>query len=366
MTESIYSNINGTIVFIIVLSVLIIVHEWGHFITAKKLGVKVERFSVGFGPKLFSVLRNGTEFMVCAIPLGGYVKMAGDERNSCKGSPDEFFSKTPGQRALIILNGPVVNYVMAYVCLVIVFMLGFPELSNKIGDLVENYPAQQAGLLKGDTIVSVDGKSVASWSDVQAYIVESQGETIDFALERNGERIVKTVSPRIEERQNIFGQLKETRFVGISPAEEIVQLKTGFAQSFVKGWEKLSEITVMTYKALYFMATGSMSAKESVTGPIGIFYIIKSAAELGMAHLLLIVGVISASLAIFNLLPVIPLDGGHLFLLAVEKLRGRALSPRIDEAIARVGFTLIILLAIYVFYSDFSRFGWIDKIKDMF
>src|SRR5512134_1374915 len=99
MTESMLSNINGTVVFVIVLSVLIIVHEWGHFITAKKLGVKVERFSVGFGPKLFSRMHNGTEFLVCTIPLSGYVKMAGDERSTCKGAPDEFFSKTPGQRA---------------------------------------------------------------------------------------------------------------------------------------------------------------------------------------------------------------------------------------------------------------------------
>ena len=122
----------------------------------------------------------------------------------------------------------------------------------------------------------------------------------------------------------------------------------------------------MTYKAIYFMLTGSMSAKESVTGPIGIFYIIKSAAEMGISHLLFIVGVISASLAIFNLLPVIPLDGGHLFLLGIERLRGKSLPAKIDEMIARVGFSLIIMLAVYVFYSDFVRFGWIDKIKSIF
>ena len=122
----------------------------------------------------------------------------------------------------------------------------------------------------------------------------------------------------------------------------------------------------MTYKAIFYMLTGSMSPKESVTGPIGIFYIIKKAAEMGFSHLLFILGVISASLAIFNLLPVIPLDGGHLFLLGLEKMRGRTLPAKIDDAIARVGFSLIICLALFVFYTDFARFGWLDKIANIF
>ena len=136
-------------------------------------------------------------------------------------------------------------------------------------------------------------------------------------------------------------------------------------ESFGRAFKKLVEITVLTYKSIYFMLTGTMSAKDSVTGPIGIYYIVKTAAEMGFSHLLYIVGIISASLAIFNLLPVIPLDGGHLLLLGIEKMRGRALSAKIDEAISRVGFSLIICLALFVFYSDFLRFGWIDKIMGL-
>ncbi|HLF18071.1 MAG TPA: RIP metalloprotease RseP [Candidatus Omnitrophota bacterium] len=364
--EQVIANIQSIVIFIVVLSVLIIVHEWGHFITAKKLGVKVERFSVGFGPKLFSRMHNDTEFLVCAVPLGGYVKMAGDERSQCKGTSEEFYSKSPGHRSLIVFNGPLVNFFLAYFCLVIVFMLGFPDLSNKVGELIEDYPAQQAGVQVGDQILKVDGQAVESWSDVQKLISESQSSTLELDVLREAQPLKISVVPKVVERKNIFGQLKTVRMVGISPAEEIIALKCGFFESFGKAYDKLVEITVMTYKAIYFMLTGSMSPKESMTGPIGIFYIIKSAAEMGMAHLLLIVGVISASLAIFNLLPVVPLDGGHLFLLAVEKVRGKALPPRIDEYVARFGFSLIILLAIYVFYSDFARFGWIDKIKGIF
>ena len=166
--------------------------------------------------------------------------------------------------------------------------------------------------------------------------------------------------------KNIFGQSKVARLVGIRPAEEIVSLKYDFGTSVVKSLQKLVEITVITYKTLYFMLTGTMSAKDSVTGPIGIFYIIKSAAEMGFNHLVFILGMISASLALFNLLPIVPLDGGHLFFLALEKLRGKTLPEKIDEYIVKIGVSLFILLALFVFYSDFSRFGWIDKIKKFF
>ena len=127
----------------------------------------------------------------------------------------------------------------------------------------------------------------------------------------------------------------------------------------------MGKITGMTYKAIFAMLTGSMSVKENVTGPIGIFYYLQKAAEMGTSYFLLFLGVISASLAIFNLLPVIPLDGGHLLLLGIERLRGRALSARADEYVAKAGFSLIVLLAVFVLYSDFSRFGFIDKIKQL-
>ncbi len=366
MIEALIANIKSTGIFVAVLSVLIVVHEWGHFMTAKKLGVKVERFSLGFGPKLFSWMMGGTEFLICLFPLGGYVKMAGDTREECKGTPDEFYAKSPGHRALIILNGPVVNFILAYVCLVGVFVLGFPDMSTKVGEVMKDYPAQIAGVELNDKIIKVDQKEVANWTEMQSGITRSTGKNIEITILRNNKELVLTISPKVEELKNVFGQVKETKIVGIRPTKDIITNKYSLPVAIVKGYEKLSEITVMTYKSLYFMLTGTMSAKESMTGPIGIFYIIKSAAEMGFNHLLFIVGVISASLAIFNLLPVIPLDGGHLFLLGIERLRGKALSPKIDEYIARFGFSLIILLAVFVFYSDFSRFGFIDKIKHLF
>ncbi|OGX27736.1 MAG: hypothetical protein A3D10_02910 [Omnitrophica WOR_2 bacterium RIFCSPHIGHO2_02_FULL_48_11] len=365
MDIAILSFLKNTGIFAAVLSVLIVVHEWGHFITARKLGVKVERFALGFGPKLFSWVYDGTEFLLCLIPLGGYVKMAGDERANYHGAPDEFFSKSPGQRALIVLNGPVVNFVLAYVCLCFVFMLGYPDLAPKIGKVLENYPAQAAGLKPGDKVLSVNTQAVETWTDVQRNIAESKGSEIVFVILRDDKEIQKAIKPKIEDRKNIFGQRKTTPAVGIVPEEEIVVFKYPFGESLVRAYKKLVEVTVLTYKSIYYMITGSMSAKESMTGPIGIFYIVKAAADMGFSHLLYIVGIISASLAIFNLLPVIPLDGGHLFLLALEKIRGKALPEKVDEAIARLGFSLIICLALFVFYSDFSRFGLFEKISNI-
>ncbi len=352
----------SVLVFIIVLSILIVVHEYGHFAMAKFLKVKVERFALGFGPKLFSRMHDGTEFALCLIPLGGYVKMAGDERAHCCGKSDEFYTHSPGHRSLIVLMGPIVNFILAYLCFVVVFLIGFPAMSPKVGELIDKYPAQAAGMQVGDKILRIDSKNIESWEDMQQYVTASTTPVLNFVVLRSGQEIPVAISPRIEKLENIFGQKENIRLVGIRPTEDLVLLKYGPGESLVKSYEKLREITFTTYKALYRMATGAMSAKDSMTGPIGIFYIIKRAAELGFTYVVFIMGIISASLAIFNLLPFPVLDGGHLVLCAFEKIRGHPLSQNIDDAINRVGVGLIICLAVFVFYSDFVRFGIIDKV----
>ncbi len=456
MIGSIISNFQSVMVFVAVLSVLIIVHEWGHFITAKRLGVDVQRFALGFGPTLFSKVYHGTTYMINAIPLGGYVKMAGDERSECQGKPGEFYSKPIGHRSLVVLNGPAVNFILAYISFVFVFMIGYPgqsttiselvdggpaqiaglqvgdkitalnskgiygwlnlekklegtesepmevtvqrgdeivtktmtpnvisrpnlvgrsrmvrdlgidNLPNIVGGLIEGYPAEEAGLQGGDRIVEIDTKEITSWTDVRDEVANSTGKKIVLKIVRDGQVLIKAITPKIDMRENEDGQKVEQRKIGIGPQQELDLYKFGFGGSLVHAGEELIYITVLTYESLFRMITGAISAKESVTGPVGIFYIVKGAAEEGISHLLFILGVISASLAIFNLLPVIPLDGGHLFLFGIEKIRGKALPPKVDEYIANFGFGLIILLAMFVFYSDFVRFGWIENILRWF
>ena len=185
-------------------------------------------------------------------------------------------------------------------------------------------------------------------------------------LLRKGQTITKEIKPRVEMLKDESGISKQVHRIGIGPARHIGLYSFDFVSALGNSVEELTFITVTTYKSILKLITGSSDAKDSVAGPIGIFYIVKGAAEEGLSHVLYILGVISASLAIFNLLPVIPLDGGHLFFLGIERIRGKALPAKADEYIAKVGFGLIILLAIFVFYSDFSRFGWIDKIKALF
>jgi len=364
------------IIFIFILSILILVHEWGHFMTARKCGVKVEQFALGFGPRLFGWMHDGTEFCLCAIPLGGFVKMAGDERDKCLGSKDEYFAKSAAQRALIILMGPVVNLILAFACFWVVFMIGYVDMDKSsqqvapvVGQVLEHSPAQQAGLKLGDRILSVDHHSIAHWTELQYLVTHSTVHRLNLVIKRQTQEISLNITPEETNQQDIFGRQHKTRRIGVAPvainnAKDIVITRYGFVESFRKAGEELLSIAVKTYSALYEMAIGARSPKEAM-GIVGMFFVIKFALTIGFSFVLHIVGVISASLAIFNLLPVIPLDGGHLFLIALEKIRGRALSMKTDQFIAKAGFTLIIMLALFVFYSDFERIGLIDKIREV-
>ncbi|MBF0619253.1 MAG: site-2 protease family protein [Candidatus Omnitrophica bacterium] len=366
------------LIFVVILSVLILVHEFGHFWTARKLGVRVEEFALGFGPKLFSWTRNGTEYRLCAIPLGGYVKMAGDERIRVQGKPDEFFSKPVGHRALIALMGPVVNFIFAYLCFCIVFMVGLVDLDAssknvpaKVGKVMAASPAERAGLHVNDLVLQIDGKPVSNWGEMQDDVMASKGKARTLLVSREKKNIEIHVTPEFQQTKDIFGKEHEVSRIGIQPgnpdsSEHLVIRKYGFLPSFIEAGKELWSVTARTYEALWEIVTGQKSAKEGMTGLIGIFFVIKFATAVGFAFLLHVVGVVSASLAIFNVLPLIPLDGGHLALLGLEKLRGRPLSDRTDDILGKVGFALIIMLALFVFYLDFERIGLIDKVRHFF
>jgi regulator of sigma E protease len=366
------------LIFAFILGLLIVVHEAGHFFMARRLGVRVEEFAFGFGPKLWGWKKGDTEYRVCAIPLGGYVKMAGDERSSCKGAAQEFFSKPVGHRALIILMGPVVNYFLAYVCFVIVFLIGAIDLDAsskavvaKVGKVMAGSAAQQAGFIENDMVLMIDGKKILNWAEMQDVVMASDGKTLQVMVERSGQEVALKVSPRLEKTRDLFGREHQVARIGIQPrqlekADHLVVKRYGFIESCWRGGQELLTITVKTYVALWEIVTGQRSAKEGMTGLIGIFFIVKFAAAIGFSFLLHIIGVISASLAIFNVLPLVPLDGGHLAFLGLEKIRGKGLSVKTEDVIAKVGFGLFIALALFVFYVDFERIGLIDKIIGFF
>ena len=354
------------IIFFFILSVLIVVHEFGHFIIAKRIGVRVEQFSLGFGKVLFKKKRAGTEYSLSAIPLGGFVKLAGDNLEEYKGKPDEYFSQPPGKRFWIIFFGPLLNYILGILLFWLIFFVGYPTFTAKIGGLIDDYGAKVAGLQVGDEITAIDGRKTENWEDLQKIIrSKKQAESVNVSFLREGKQ--SSVSVRLKEKvlENQAGQKRKASLLGITPFDKIIKVRHGFFESFGLGLAKAWDLTVITYIALGRLVTGSLSMRESMTGPLGIFFITSKAAQLGVVAVLHLMAVLSLSLAIFNLLPLPILDGGHIALLAIEKIRGKFLSLKADDIINKLGLSFIIFLVVLVTYNDIVRnFG--DKLSKIF
>jgi len=352
--------------FIIVLSILVIVHEFGHFIVAKKMGVRVEKFSIGFGPEIAGITKGDTRYSISIIPLGGYVKLAGETPlEGAKGEKWEYLSRTVGERMRIIFAGPLLNYILAFLIFSFVFMAGSPTLTSRIGKVMPGYPAESAELKADDKILNINGKDVVYWEDVTKIVHASKNMEMKLLVERDGKREAFLVTPTSQDTKTIFGSKKNISIIGIAPSDEVVYVKYGFFKSIYMGAERLWTLTYITCKALWASITGAIPVKESMTGPIGIFYITGQAAKLGIVYLLQLMGVLSASLAIFNLLPVPVLDGGHILFLTIEKIRKKPVSVKMQEGITQVGMSLLIALMLFVFYNDFVRFEIFEKIAHL-
>ena len=353
------------LVFILILSLLIVVHESGHFIAARRAGVRVEEFSLGFGPQLFAKKINGTKYSLSLIPLGGYVKMAGDVLNECKGNSDEYFSKSPGVRFQIIFCGPLLNYILGFLFFWFILFAGYPTLTTKVGGLIDGYGAQAAGLQVADKIIAVNGQKVASWEDLQDQIQQNKSKgSIGLSVIRNNQEMSFNVAVKSKVLDNQLGEKKALGIIGITPFDEVVEIRHGFIESAYLGLMKTVDLTVMTYKGIWRLASGKMSMRDSMTGPLGIFFITSKAAKLGIIAVMHLMAVLSVSLAVFNLLPLPILDGGHIFLLGLEKLRKKTLSIKAEQVINNIGVSLMILLAVLVTYNDILRlYG--DKISKL-
>ena len=355
------------IYFLIVLSILVLIHEFGHFIVAKKIGVRVEKFSFGFGPKLFSIKKGDTEYQVCAILLGGYVKMGGDEPGEkLSGQKWEFLSRNIIDRFNIIFAGPLLNYILAFLIFSVIFMFGSPTLTTEVGSLLNDYPAVKSGIQEGDKVISVDGKNVRYWEDMTVIIHKHLEGPIKLKVQRKNAVMDFEVKPIIREMKDIFGKSTKIALLGIAPSQKIENVRYGFFESFGMGFKKLMDLTAITYKALWSILTGKLSLKESMTGPIGIFVITGKAAQMGLIYLVHLMGLLSASLAIFNLLPLPVLDGGHILFLIIEKLRGRPLSLRTQEVVSNMGVIFLIALTVFIFYSDIMKFGLFKEMAKFF
>lgn len=355
------------LIFLAMLSILILVHEFGHFIVARRLGIRVEKFSLGFGPKLFGIKGKQTEYTICAIPIGGYIKMAGDTRESSTGKRDEFLSRPKRDKAKVIIMGSVFNYILSFFCFWAVFFIGFPVMTSKVGGLIDDMPAKRAGLQVGDRIVSVDDQKTEYWEDVAAIIHDKkQGENVHLFIDRDGEEINMSIEPEFRKTKNLLGEEINIGLVGITPSEETIIVKYGLFESLRMGSRRLIGVTSLTFQAVCRMASGRLSFRESMTGPLGIFFESNKAIKFGPVALIHLTALLGVSLAIFNLLPVPILDGGHLFFLFLEHIRGKALSERTEEFLNRISLTLLLVLVAFVFYNDFIKYKIIDRVVKFF
>lgn len=350
------------LIFLFVLSVLVVAHEWGHFFMARRVGIRVEKFSIGFGPIIFGRKKGETEFVISLLPLGGFVKLAGESPEEATGKEWEFQSKSPLQKFMVVLAGPLMNAGLAFFIFAAVFCLGFPALTAKIGKVMEGTPAEGAGILQGDRVLAVNGQKVALWEELLREVHEPREEIV-LTVDRRG--LVRDIPlrPQIHAARDLLGRKVSVSFVGVAPSNEVVYLKSPLPQALVRAAERVWSLTIMILLSLWLMISGALPFKDSVTGPIGIFFMTQQAAQMGVGHLLYFMGSLSVSLFVLNLLPIPVLDGGHLLFLLIERLKGSPLKTAVKERMTQVGLALLLVLMTFVIIQDIQRFSILENIQ---
>lgn len=444
--------------FIIVLGVLIFFHEFGHFLVARLFGVGVEKFSLGFGPRLIGKKIGITDYRISAIPLGGYVKMVGEEPDaeiSPAELPFSFTHKHVAKRMLIVAAGPVFNIFLAIFIFFVFFaitgiddikpyirqvqpgsvaqkaglqvndlilsvdgtsveawydideaitgsngnlltlgidrngslieievkpalkqgmdLLGdsisyydigisaFPELKAIVGDVSAGFPAEKAGLKKGDQIVSINGLPIENWQQMQTIISSSGGAELTISVNRNEEVFTVNLTPQHVETKNHLGKSEKRYLIGIStqpldiPEADLVTKRLNPVQAALKSIERTYSVCVLMVRSVVKMIDGSIP-KENLGGPIMIAKMAGDQAKQGFDKLVQFIAFISINLAIINLLPIPVLDGGHLLFFSIEAIKGRPVSIKVREVAQQVGLFILIMLMILVFYNDITRF----------
>lgn len=333
----------------IVLGVLVLVHEWGHFIAAKLCGVRVDVFSIGFGNRLWGVKRGDTDYRISALPLGGYVRMAGDNPvEERTGAAYEFLSRPRWQRFLIAIAGPATNIILTFLIFWGIYVF-VGTLPSRIGEVEPGMPAAKAGMQTGDLVVSMDGKPVDTWSALVDGIRNSQGRAIQFVVQRDGKDLPLTVTP---------GQLKDSDgqtawMVGVSRPPAKYQ-----RHGLVTAAQDAAGETVYETRQIGSVLVGLFNGKVSVhdlAGPVGIVQLSGEAAKSGPMTLLELTAAISLNLGLLNLLPIPILDGGHVLMLAIEGLLRRELSLTFKERFVQVGLVFLLSVFAFVMYSDILR-----------
>ena len=345
--------------FIIVLGVLIFFHELGHFLVARFFGVGVEKFSLGFGPRLIGKTVGMTDYRVSLIPLGGYVKMVGEEPDSEIEPyliPQSFTHKSVFKRFLIVAAGPMSNLLLAVVIFFLVFQTsGTYVLRPLVGEVDTPSVAARAGLQKDDLVVAIDGIDITSWEEMAAQISNSQGRSMSFVVERTGQRLTVDLVPELKTTQNLFGEDIERYVIGIRSAGDVIPRELSLVESVQMSVARTWEITELTVLSVVKLIQGKLPA-ATLGGPIKIAQMAGAQAREGVINLLIFTAVISINLGILNFLPIPVLDGGHLMFFVIEMISRRPVSIKIREIAQQFGIFLLLMLMIFVIYNDIVNF----------
>ncbi|MCP3900482.1 MAG: RIP metalloprotease RseP [Desulfobacteraceae bacterium] len=348
---------NSVLALLILICILVFFHELGHFLVAKWCKVGVETFSIGFGPKIFKKKYGETIYCISAIPLGGYVKMVGEEQGATV-SPEEisrsFTHKKLYQKSLIVAAGPVFNFLLSILVLYIVFQIsGASYLKPVIGEVTENSPAYKAGIQSGDIVKEVNSKKIKAWSDFSLLVDASKGEKLEILFERSNEKkIAVSIKPELTNYKTIFKEDKKRYVIGVRASGENVHESLNPIQAFKYSLDINWYIVKMTVISIGKMINGDISFKENVGGPIKIAQAAGKAAKQGVTDFVFLLAGLSISLGIINLFPIPVLDGGHLMFFAIEAVTGKQTSEKIREKANQVGIFVLVLLMIFVFYND--------------
>ncbi len=344
--------------FILVLSGLIFVHELGHFLVARGLGIRVLKFSIGFGPRVWGIVKDKTDYCISAVPLGGFVKMLGevpDEPVDEADIPVSFSHRPVWHRAAVVIAGPLFNLLFAWLVFVLILLFyGDPVMLPEIGQVQPDSPAAAAGITAGDRILSVNGVEVNSWDDVSDRIKGSDGRPVTLLLDRKGRAVSVTVVPKLKTLKNVFGEDVQVPVIGVVASGNLVVEKVNPFSALWKGFVRTWDMIVLTVEG-FIKIFENVVPVSSLGGPIMIAQMAGQQAEQGMLNLFFFMAILSINLGILNLLPVPVLDGGHLVFFLIEAIIGHPLSVKQMQFAQQVGFAILGSLMLLVFYNDIAR-----------
>ena len=345
----------------ILLGVLIFVHELGHFILAKLSGVRVLKFSLGFGPKLVGKKIGDTEYLISMLPLGGYVKPLGeavDEEIAEADRPYALNSQSIPKRFAILAAGSVFNLLFAFLLFSGIYMAGMPMLTPRVGSLLEDSPALKAGLQEGDVIEAIDGQPIELWDELSQAIEKSGGRALQLSIRRDGRQMAVSVTPQTAPSKNLLGEPVQAFKIGISPAAgehgQIVK-RYSPAVALWKGLEDTAKWSKLTLLGMGVLLKSPIERRKDIGGPLLIGKLAGDFAQAGLLSFVLLMAMISVNLGVLNLLPVPILDGGHLLFLLIEAVKGSPVSVRMMEIAQQIGLVLLLSLMAFVFYNDITR-----------